>query len=292
MRLLRAAAAEQAQLDRHRARLLQAREELHAELERVERGLAEVDERHRLLDRLAPAPSPTAPTTASASGERGPTSAARSTVTVAGGGSGEELRGPAIRAEAVRLLLADPAAPEALHYRDWFQRLRDAGFTVAGKDPEAVFLTQLTRSPVLRKSTQAGVYELDRHAPARLRRELDDPAHRPEPADLPRRKGARRGTRSPRPRERRRSRAPRGRLTLPNARPSGSLAAAPSRERVDASGPHAPGEPLATRAVRAALDSACLRTVRAPRCLRAGGGAAAALAEVRAGYAGMHVYAP
>jgi hypothetical protein len=174
MRLLRAAAAEQAQLDRHRARLLQAREELHAELERVERGLAEVDERHRLLDRLAPAPSPTAPTTASASGERGPTSAARSTVTAAGGGSGEELRGPAIRAEAVRLMLADAAAPEALHYREWFQRLLDAGFTVAGKDPEAVFLTQLTRSPVLRKSTQAGVYELDRHAPARLRRELDD----------------------------------------------------------------------------------------------------------------------
>jgi hypothetical protein len=61
-----------------------------------------------------------------------------------------------------------------LHYRQWFQRLLDAGFTVAGKDAEAVFLTQLTRSPVLRKSTQAGVYELDRQAPARLRHELDD----------------------------------------------------------------------------------------------------------------------
>ena len=51
-----------------------------------------------------------------------------------GGGETRDLRGPAIRTEAVRLLLADPAVPEALHYRDWFQRLLDTGFTVAGKD--------------------------------------------------------------------------------------------------------------------------------------------------------------
>ncbi len=177
MRLLRAAAAEHAQLDRHRARLLKAREELRAELERVERGLAEVDERRRLLDRLAPAHHPTAPTATSARDERAANGAPHDPVAPTrngGGGETRELRGPAIRTEAVRLLLADPAVPEALHYRDWFQRLLDAGFTVAGKDTEAVFLTQLTRSPVLRKSTQAGVYELDRQAPARLRRELDD----------------------------------------------------------------------------------------------------------------------
>jgi hypothetical protein len=170
-RLLRA--AEHAQLDRHRARLLKAREELRAELEGVERGLAEVDERRRLLDRLAPAHHPTAPTATSTRDDR----AAHDPVTPTGnlgGGETRELRGPAIRTEAVRLLLADPAVPEALHYRHWFQRLLDAGFTVAGKDAEAVFLTQLTRSPVLRKSTQAGVYELDRQAPARLRHELDD----------------------------------------------------------------------------------------------------------------------
>jgi hypothetical protein len=58
-----------------------------------------------------------------------------------------------------------------LHYRDWYERLLDAGFTVAGKDPQAVFSTQLTRSPVVRKSTQGGIYGLDRHAPQRLRRE-------------------------------------------------------------------------------------------------------------------------
>lgn len=37
-----------------------------------------------------------------------------------------------------------------------------------------MFLTQLTRSPAVKKSTQAGIYELDRNAPERLRRELDD----------------------------------------------------------------------------------------------------------------------
>jgi hypothetical protein len=92
----------------------------------------------------------------------------------AGAAGGRELRGPEIRAAAVRLLLADPAGAEALHYRDWFQRLADAGFSVRGKDPQAVFLTQLTRSPLIRKSTQAGVYQLDRNAPERLRRRLDD----------------------------------------------------------------------------------------------------------------------
>jgi short-subunit dehydrogenase involved in D-alanine esterification of teichoic acids len=35
-------------------------------------------------------------------------------------------------------------------------------------------LTQLTRSPLVRKSTQAGVYQLDRSAPEQLRRRLED----------------------------------------------------------------------------------------------------------------------
>jgi hypothetical protein len=44
---------------------------------------------------------------------------------------------------------------------------------VEGKDPLAVFLTQISRSPVIRKSTQAGVYELDTAAARRLRDQLD-----------------------------------------------------------------------------------------------------------------------
>ena len=83
------------------------------------------------------------------------------------------LRGPAIRRAAVEVLLAQADRPEALHYRDWFDLVRAAGFDVAGKDPLAVFLTQLSRSPVIRRGTQAGVYELDVTAPARLGIALD-----------------------------------------------------------------------------------------------------------------------
>jgi hypothetical protein len=69
-------------------------------------------------------------------------------------------------------LLAAHGAGDVLHYRAWFDLLTDAGHQVAGKDPLAVFLTQLSRSPVVRKSTQAGVYEIDRDAPHRLARQL------------------------------------------------------------------------------------------------------------------------
>ena len=60
-----------------------------------------------------------------------------------------------------------------MDYREWYELMLGAGLTVAGKDPLAVFLTQLSRSPVLRKGTQPGVYELDRRAPATLRRRLE-----------------------------------------------------------------------------------------------------------------------
>ena len=144
-RLVRAAVAERAELRAHRERLLAAREGLRAELEVVEASLREVDERATLLDRLvgAAAPEPDAEA------------------------------GPAIRRAAVQVLLALPDRPLALHYRDWFEALRAEGYEVLGKDPLAVFLTQLSRSPLVRKGTQGGVYELDRDAPRRLRHHLD-----------------------------------------------------------------------------------------------------------------------
>jgi hypothetical protein len=79
--------------------------------------------------------------------------------------------------ERTRLLDRGPAgaprAPAALHYRDWYEAVSAAGFNVAGKDPLAVFLTQISRSPVIRKSTQSGVYELDTTAARRLRGRLE-----------------------------------------------------------------------------------------------------------------------
>jgi hypothetical protein len=164
-RLRRAAAAERAELARHRERLLGEREHLRAELARIEAGLADIDDRETLLARLAPIKetdtTSTAPTPMLAvAGETGT-------------GAAGALRGPAIREAAVRVL-ADRPDIEALHYRRWYEMVTAQGFRVAGKDPLAVFLTQLSRSPVIRKGTQAGVYELDRSAVSRLRRELDE----------------------------------------------------------------------------------------------------------------------
>jgi hypothetical protein len=164
-RLVRAAAAERADLRRHRERLLAAREELRAELARIEASLREVDDRDALLDRLAgPARSVAAEADARDAGDAGRVEESRPHA---------RLRGPAIRRAAVEVLLAHPERPQALHYRAWFDALIVAGYEVSGKDPLAVFLTQLGRSPVVRRGTQSGVYELDTGASRRLRDELD-----------------------------------------------------------------------------------------------------------------------
>jgi hypothetical protein len=156
-RLVRAVAAECAELERHRARLAIEADELRAALARIEHGLAEIDERRGLLQRLAPPP-------AAAAAPTDQTATDRST-----------LRGPAIRETAVKTLVQQGG--EALHYREWFALLGTAGHEIAGKDPLAVFLTQLSRSPAVRKGTRAGVYELDRQAAPRLRATLDTLHH-------------------------------------------------------------------------------------------------------------------
>jgi hypothetical protein len=71
------------------------------------------------------------------------------------------------------VVIGQPQRIEALHYRRWYDLLQEAGYAVAGKDPVAVFLTQVTRSPVVRKATKPGVYEVDRQAPLRIRQRLD-----------------------------------------------------------------------------------------------------------------------
>jgi hypothetical protein len=83
------------------------------------------------------------------------------------------LRGPAIREVAVQVLIDQSEQIEALHYRRWYDLLVQAGHKVAGKEPLAVFLTQLSRSPVVRKAAEPGIYELDRQAPLRIRQRLE-----------------------------------------------------------------------------------------------------------------------
>jgi hypothetical protein len=160
-RLLRAVAAERSDLVRRRNGMLERRHRLQAELDEIEASMAELDERLMLIDRLA-------------GGDRGGERPRIDAEDVPKPSASSTLRGPAIRAAAVSALLAHPRRPEALHYREWFDLLTEAGYSIAGKDPLAVFLTQLSRSPVVRRGTQSGVYELELQAPARLRVRLQD----------------------------------------------------------------------------------------------------------------------
>src|SRR3954464_2957492 len=171
-RLLRAVVAERDELDRHRARMTEEADELRRALARIERGLMEIDERRVLLDQLLPpAADGTVEGRTRARARTGAGSHDR-----AGGYAGVRsdealLRGPEIRAAAVRILLE--RGREAMHYRDWYALLQERGLGVAGKAPLAVFLTQLGRSPAVRRGAEAGVYELDRHAAARHRAKLE-----------------------------------------------------------------------------------------------------------------------
>jgi hypothetical protein len=153
-RLQRAAEAERGELRKTREQLMSKRDEVVSRLHELDEALAAVRDRETLLDQLAPAKANAA--------EAEPRDVSE---------AHELLRGPSIRKAAVRVLTATGGV-EAIHYREWFKLVRAAGYGVAGKDPLAVFLTQISRSPVVRKAAQAGVYELDLESPARLRREL------------------------------------------------------------------------------------------------------------------------
>ena len=167
-RLLRAAVAEQTDLRRHRERLTRERARRVNELRQLDDALAATDRRLEVLAELAGAPPESDPASISASPANASTGARNAT-------SDETpvLRGPAIREAAVRVLLDQPEAIDALHYRRWYEILVQAGFRIAGKDPVAVFLTQLSRSPLVRKSSSPGVYEVDRQAPLRIRNRLE-----------------------------------------------------------------------------------------------------------------------
>ena len=73
----------------------------------------------------------------------------------------EELRGERLREAAIAILRAELGAGESIHYRDWFRLVRAAGHRVAGKDPMATFLTQVSRSAAVeRVGARSGRYRL------------------------------------------------------------------------------------------------------------------------------------
>jgi hypothetical protein len=80
------------------------------------------------------------------------------------------LRGAAIRRAAVAVALAQDDRPgRARHYRAWMELIEAAGERIDGRDPAATLLTQLSRCPLIVRAPEAGTYQLDPHALARLR---------------------------------------------------------------------------------------------------------------------------
>lgn len=73
------------------------------------------------------------------------------------------LRGARLREVAVAVL-SERAPAEAVHYREWFSWVREAGYAVSGKDPVASFLAQVTRTPCIERvgGPRSGRYQLRR----------------------------------------------------------------------------------------------------------------------------------
>jgi hypothetical protein len=124
-RLLRAAAAEQGDLARHRDRLTDRREALLAELRQLDDALTVVDDRLSMLERLTGPPAQAdAVDDAHASRRSESVAAARRDGAQTRDPATEVLRGPAIRETAVRVVIGQPQRIEALHYRRWYDLLQ------------------------------------------------------------------------------------------------------------------------------------------------------------------------
>ena len=158
LRFTRAASAELGRLSRKRSRLLEKREELQQAIEEIDQAVGAVEDRIRLLSDLA-----------SPSGMPSEQADARAM----GAGSQEILRGARIRDIAVPLLLRE-MGESPVHYRRWYELVKGAGYEILGKRPDAVFLNQVTRSPLVKASTQPGIYSIDLGVIQRLRAALDE----------------------------------------------------------------------------------------------------------------------
>jgi hypothetical protein len=82
------------------------------------------------------------------------------------------LRGADIRLAAVRIIASTENPTRPIHYGEWYDLLTDAGYGVAGRDPQATFLTQIGRSPLVNRAGERGFYALDLDAPRRLSAQL------------------------------------------------------------------------------------------------------------------------
>jgi hypothetical protein len=166
-RLRTAAAAERQRLTRDLERLEAREASLQHDLEALRAKKLELREQLSLLARFvgdddSAFPSSRTPATAThLRAVRPDEPTARAT-----------LRGSRIREVAVLLLASSPNPQRPIHYQQWYELFRGAGYAINAQDPAAAFLTQINRSPVVRRADAPGVYALDLTAPAALRERL------------------------------------------------------------------------------------------------------------------------
>lgn len=155
-RFTRAARAERDRLARRRATISKKREELQSRIDLLDGELEAVDQEISALETLA-----------MRAGE-GP----EIRLVEAPETDGPDLlKGAPIRVLAVPLLLKEQGTAP-IHYRDWLALLSREGYSVAGKRPEAVFLNQVVRSPLVTATTKSGFYRVDLDLLEQLRERL------------------------------------------------------------------------------------------------------------------------
>jgi septation ring formation regulator EzrA len=153
-RFSRAARAERDRLQRQRAQLDKKRQQWLAKASTVEAEVEAIDKQLQVLEELAdPSAAPIEIRPARDPNEP------------------EQLSGAGIRVVAVPLLIRKHGE-SPIHYRDWYALLQQEGYEAAGKRPDAVFLNQVSRSPLIRTTTKSGYYILDLEATEQLRERL------------------------------------------------------------------------------------------------------------------------
>lgn len=157
-RFVRAAQAEHERLVRQEARLTARKEKTENDLKSLEEKLEGIQRQIDHLKGFAPPESATPV-------EIAPPTAVEQDCAL------KTLSGSSIREVAVPLLLRDHGQ-SPIHYRQWFELLREHGYDVSGKRPDAVFLNQVTRSPLVRATTTSGYYLLDPSAIDRLQEDI------------------------------------------------------------------------------------------------------------------------
>jgi hypothetical protein len=73
----------------------------------------------------------------------------------------EELRGQRLREVAIQILKRHKGEAVAVHYREWYELVVHEGHRIAGKDPVATFLTQVSRADEVESvGRRSGLYRL------------------------------------------------------------------------------------------------------------------------------------